>query len=278
MSTFFIAAARIFYQRSLNTINPLFMTVVVNIVTFVVATAFYFGVGTVSEWPIEGIFWFSTVGIFGSLLGRYFSFVSQRLVGAARTSVFLQSVLIWSTIIGVFFLGESLDFVVASGILLVMFGGILLVRENVELQIKIKPVYYLAPIFTAFCFALTFLLRKYGLVWIDSPPLGMAVSNTTAIIFLSGLLIFQNDSKKKKISKAGVLNAIAGGLLNAFAAIFFWYAIHFGKVIEVVPIGRLSVLLVILFSWIFLREQESITTKVIIGGLVSVLGAFLIIS
>ena len=66
--------------------------------------------------------------------------------------------------------------------------------------------------------------------------------------------------------------------MNAFAAMFFWYAIHFGKVIEVVPIGRLSVLLVILFSWIFLREQESITTKVIIGGLVSVLGAFLIIS
>ena len=256
------------------------MTVVVNIVTFIVAVAFYFGIGTMSLLSSILIisFWFFTVGIFGSLLGRYFSFVSQRLVGAARTSVFLQSVLIWSTIIGVFFLGESLDLIVASGIILVMFGGILLVREDVEMRIIIKPIYYLAPIFTAFCFALTFLLRKYGLVWIDSPPLGMAVSNTTAIIFLSGLLIFKNDSKNKKISRAGVFNAIAGGLLNAFAAMFFWYAIHLGKVVEVVPIGRLSVLFVILFSWIFLREQESITMKVVIGGVVSVLGAFLIIS
>ena len=126
------------------------MTVVVNIVTFIVAVAFYFGIGTMSEWPIQGLFWFFTVGIFGSLLGRYFSFVSQRLVGAARTSVFLQSVLIWSTIIGVFFLGESLDLIVASGIILVMFGGILLVREDVEMRIIIKPIYYLAPIFTAF--------------------------------------------------------------------------------------------------------------------------------
>lgn len=255
------------------------MTVVVNIVTFFVAIAFYFGVGTISDWPMQGIFWFFTVGIFGSLLGRYLSFVSQRLVGAARTSVFLQSVLIWSTTIGVFFLGERLDLMVATGIILVLFGGILLVGEDVELRMVVKPIYYLAPIFTAFCFALTFLLRKYGLVWIDSPPLGMAVSNITAIIFLSGLFIFQNDSQKKnRMTRDGVLNAVAGGLLNSFAAMFFWYAIHFGKVIEVVPIGRLSVLFVILFSWIFLREQESITGKVVIGGLVSVLGAFFIIS
>ena len=125
------------------------MTVVVNIVTFFVAIAFYFSIGTISEWPIQGIFWFFTVGIFGSLFGRYLSFVSQRLVGAARTSVFLQSVLIWSTIIGVFFLGESLDFLVASGIILVLFGGILLVGEDVELQVVIKHYYFLMK-FTVF--------------------------------------------------------------------------------------------------------------------------------
>ena len=44
-----------------------------------------------------------------------------------------------------------------------------------------------------------------------------------------------------------------------------------------VPINRLSILIVILFSWLFFRKQERVSFQVIIGGACSVLGAWAVV-
>ena len=49
-----------------------------------------------------------------------------------------------------------------------------------------------------------------------------------------------------------------------------------GEVVQVIPINRLSVLWVIVFSWLFLKKQESVTTRIVIGGVLAVVGAFAI--
>jgi len=46
--------------------------------------------------------------------------------------------------------------------------------------------------------------------------------------------------------------------------------------VQVIPINRLSVLWVIIFSWLFLKKQESVTSRIVIGGVLSVIGAFAI--
>jgi hypothetical protein len=38
------------------------------------------------------------------------------------------------------------------------------------------------------------------------------------------------------------------------------------------------VLLIIFFSWLFFRKQELVTTRVILGGVLSVAGAFVIVA
>ena len=58
---------------------------------------------------------------------------------------------------------------------------------------------------------------------------------------------------------------------------FFWGAIKNGEIIQVVPINRLSVLIVILLSWLFFRKQERVSARVVIGGVCSVLGAWAIV-
>ena len=60
------------------------------------------------------------------------------------------------------------------------------------------------------------------------------------------------------------------------AALCFWTAVQMGEVVQVVPINRLSVLFVIIFSWLFFRKQEFITLRLILGAALSVLGAFVI--
>jgi transporter family protein len=285
-AAFVIAVARIFYQVALGSINPTAITTLVNSVSFLMAISLYSYDGGVEAWPIKGLLWFVTVGLSGSLFGRYMSFLSQRLVGVARTSVLMQSMLVWSTALAVIFLGERLSFGILAGSLLIMFGGVFLVLEKGEVSKKIPLRYYLVPLLTAFSFALTFLLRRYGLAWIPSSPLGMAVSNLTALVILGIAFPFTGDRKTRsekkgdgeKNSERGYLFALLGGVFNAVAAIFFWTAVQNGEIVRVVPINGLSVLFVILFSWIFFRRQERITWQVAIGGVLSVAGAFILVA
>lgn len=273
----FIAVASVLYQGALSYLNPTVITCVVNVVSLVFASILYWTSEGVDRWPIQGILWFVSVGLFGSLLGRYLSFVSQRLVGVSRTSVVMQSVLVWSTAFGVFFLGERLDAGIIVGSFLIMLGGALLVHEQGEFRKKIPLIYYLAPLLTALSFAVTFLLRRYGLAWIPSAPVGMGIGSFSAIIVIAGVLCFSKEGTSRTGGGGSILFALGGSVFNVAAGFCFWVAIQTGELIQVVPLNRLSVLFVILFSWLFFRKQEAITWRVVLGGVFSVAGAFTIV-
>jgi len=51
-----------------------------------------------------------------------------------------------------------------------------------------------------------------------------------------------------------------------------------GDLVQVVLVNRLSVLFIILFSWLFFRKQENITWRVVVGGALPVVGAFAIVA
>ena len=70
---------------------------------------------------------------------------------------------------------------------------------------------------------------------------------------------------------------LIGGIFNIISAYCFWLAIKNGKLIEVIPMNRLSILFLILFSWIFYQRIERINLRVIAGGLLAVEGAVLIV-
>jgi len=283
-AAFFVAVARMFYQVALGSLNPTSVTILVNVISFATASSLYLYDGGVEKWPYQGLLWFVGVGLTGSLFGRYMSFVSQRLVGVARTSIVMQSMLVWSTALAVLFLGEHVSLGILTGSILIMFGGVFLVNEKGEVSKEIPLHYYLAPLLTALSFAMTFLLRRYGLAWIPSSPLGMSVSNMTALIVLGLALPFAGAPKKEKDNQNvagkkggnGLFFAVLGGVFNALAAMLFWTAVQMGDLVEVVPINRLSVMFVILFSWIFFRRQELINWQVVLGGVLSVVGAFIL--
>ena len=46
---------------------------------------------------------------------------------------------------------------------------------------------------------------------------------------------------------------------------------------QVIPINRLSILLVIFLSWFFMQKQEAVTWRIALGGAFSVVGAFAVV-
>ncbi len=278
LSAVLVSVAHILYRQALGRLSPTITAMVMNFASAFYAFGLYSLEDGLEEWPIAALFWFAMVGITGSSIGRYLNFRSVKLIGLARTSVMIQSILIWSSLLAVFVLGEQITSPVGLGTLAIMLGGVLLVYEGDVRKEKTSPLLYLIPLVASFLFSLTFLFRRYGLALIPSSAVGMGVATGTAALCLLGAMPF---NKKENAASAwlprDVAVVIVGALFNVSAAYCFWTSIRLGEIVQVVPIQRLSVLIIIFLSWLFFRKQEAVTTRVVMGGVLSVAGAFAIV-
>ena len=270
-----ISVARTLYRAALTQISPGAAALATTTITAAFAWGYYFYTGGAESWPLPGVAWFVIVGLLGGG-GRYLSFLSMKTVGLARTSVLTQTSLVWSSGLAVVFLDERMTLPVGAGTLAIMIGSILLVRKREIERREIPFAYYLIPIAAAFFSGASQLARKFGLFWISSVPLGWSIAATAATLMLLAVIPFTNEHMPNSWERRPLLLILAGAVFNILGGLFLWVAIQRGELVQVVPIDRLSVLLVILFSWLFFRKQENVTTPVVIGGLLAASGAYLV--
>ncbi|MDE0330709.1 MAG: EamA family transporter [Nitrospinae bacterium] len=282
IAAFFVAISQVFYRKALIHIGPGIAAIAMNALTAMLAIMLYLAWDERVSWRMEGVMWYMLIGLFGSSVGRYMIFGSMRLIGLARTQILVQSILVWSALVGVFILGERFSAGVAVGTFAIMIGAVLLVykressrREPGEKDVAL--VYFLVPVIASFLFSLTFVFRKYAILVMPSESLGIAISTTTAMsLLLLAMPFTKEEGGMKGWSLRGVVTIACGVVANTVAALCFWTAFREGEVVQVIPINRLSVLWVIVFSWLFLKKQESVTLRIVIGGVLSVIGAFAI--
>ena len=246
-------------------------------ISLILIWSYYFYSGGVKNWPLQGVAWFALIGVMGGVGGRYLHFFSMKELGLARTAIIIQTSLVWSTGLAIILLGERLNMAIGAGTVAILIGSILLVhKEEIELK-KIPIAYYLVPVASAFLQGLSHLLRKYGYAWIDSAPLGMSISNTVSVMTMMAIMPFTHEGIPKSWGGRPLLFIVVGAVFNALAALCFWTAIQHGEIVQVVPVTRISVLMMIFTSWLFYRKLEKITARVVYGGLLSVAGVFLVV-
>jgi transporter family protein len=268
-----IAAARTLYQGAMTRFGAGLTATLSSIITLQFAWGFYFFSGRVDVWPLRGVLWFMVVGVLGGLAGRYLSFYSMKTVGLARASILLQTSVIWSSTLAILFLGEHMSVLVGLGTLTIMIGAILLVYKGGKEQKEVSPTLYLVPLAAAVFQGMSHLFRKFGFFWISSAPLGMSIGNTVAVISLIAVLPFTKEKVPVSWERRPLLMIFLGAVFNALAALCFWSAVQRGDLVLIIPINRLSILMMIFASWLFFRKQEAITWRVIAGGVLSVAGA-----
>ncbi len=278
IAAFFVASARVCYRGALSSLSPAATTLVSLSVNAVFALVYYRLEGGWDEWHLRGVLWFMAAGVVGTLGARYVSFVSILKVGLARGSIVVQTSLIWSAVLAVVFLGERINFGVGLGTLSIMFGSILLLYKGDVARRPIPLRNFVYPALTALCLAFSHFFLKSGFYWIPSAPVGMGVTTMTALLLFLAVIPFTNEGIPRAWERRPLIIVTLGGLFNALAAVFFQSAVKGGRIVEVIPINRLSVLLIIFFSWFFFRKQEAVTSRVVLGGLLSVVGAFAIVT
>ena len=276
ISSFAFACAQIIYRGALQKLSISVAALIVNMTLAFFSLVMVFAIGSVGQWSPVGVLWFMVAGFVGAFSARYLNYLSITTIGLARTHVLAQMTPVWSAVVAIVWLGEHLRLEVALGTVAILGGALLLVRDRGGLPVKVPLRFYLVPAVSSVFLAFTPALRKLGFVHLSSAPLGLAIAMGTGAVLVFLIRFFVNDAKPGDRDRYTLFIVFLGGCLNFIAGICFITSIKMGNVISVVPITRLSVLFVLIFSWIFIRREEGITWRVIAGGGFSVSGAAVI--
>ncbi|GGK16776.1 MULTISPECIES: EamA family transporter [Parabacteroides] len=123
--------------------------------------------------------------------------------------------------------------------------------------------------------ALTAIFAKVGVKGINS-DLATAIRTLVILLITWGIVFFGNHvGEIKEINRHTWTFLILSGIATGLSWLFYFKAIQEGDVSRVAPIDKLSVVLTICLSFLFLKEPVSL--RVIIGGLLITGGSILMI-
>lgn len=136
-------------------------------------------------------------------------------------------------------------------------------------------MWQLYAVLSALFAALTSILAKIGIKGVDS-NLATAI-RTIVILVLAWSIVFLCGGQNglKNLSKQNWLFLILSGLATGLSWIFYYKAISVGKVSQVAPIDKSSIVLTLILSFIILGER--FTIKTLIASILITIGTFVMI-
>jgi transporter family protein len=136
-------------------------------------------------------------------------------------------------------------------------------------------LWWIYALLSAFFAALTTIFAKIGVENIDS-NLATAVRTVVVVFIAWGIVLAQgNISQLTTVPSRTLIFLVISGVATGFSWLFYFKALQMGKAAQVAPIDKSSVVMVILFSAIFL--QEPLTLKVILGGFLIIIGTLVLV-
>jgi transporter family protein len=123
--------------------------------------------------------------------------------------------------------------------------------------------------------AMTAIFGKIGVSEVNS---NLATLIRVVVIFgFSFVLVLSRGEMQELslVSARGFTFLILSGLATGASWLCYYHALKIGNASQVAPVDKLSVVLVIIFAFLFLGEQPSL--KVILGGLLILSGSLVII-
>ena len=129
-----------------------------------------------------------------------------------------------------------------------------------------ENAWILYAVLSAVFASLTSILAKVGIGDINS---NLATAIRT-MVFVVGA-----QKEISHITTKNLFFLIISGVATGLSWLFYYKAIQMGPVSKVAPIDKLSIVLTMILAFIFLHEQ--LTVKGIIGGLLIVVGTFVLI-
>ena len=181
-----------------------------------------------------------------------------------------KSSTILSVLLAILIFNETNNLIVKLfGTALIGAGTYLMIEKKRATETK-NTKWILYAVLSAIFAALTSVLAKMGISGVES-NLGTAIRTAVVLIMAWGIVLAKGEQKQLKgINKKELAFIALSGLATGASWLCYYYAIQNGVMSVVVPIDKMSVMITVLFSVVFLKEKMSF--KSIFGLIVMSVG------
>ena len=186
-----------------------------------------------------------------------------------------KSSTILTMILAFIFLNEKITINMVIGMIGIAIGTYLMIqkKEKAEKIVK-RKAWLIYALLSALFASLTSILGKVGIENVES-NLGTAI-RTIVVLVMAWIIVFATKKQRdiKKIDKRSLIFLILSGVATGASWLCYYKALQDGLASIVVPIDKLSILVTVLFAYIFLKEKLS--KKSLLGLIIIVVGTLLL--
>lgn len=142
-------------------------------------------------------------------------------------------------------------------------AGTWLMTEIKRSEEKTKTTWFFFALLSAIFAAITSVLSKLGMENVNSDY--ATAIRTGIVLIMAWLIVFakKETGLVKEVNKKDLLFLVLSGISTGISWLCYFYAIQHGQISVVVPIDKLSIVIMVVFSVIFLKEKAS--SKVWLG-------------
>ncbi len=190
-----------------------------------------------------------------------------------------KSSTILTMLLAFLFLGESLTVIKVIAMIIMGVGTYLMIQKKENSQQQRRDTNKMAGIWKANSWllyallsavfaSLTTILGKIGISGIDS-NLGTAI-RTIFVLLMAWVIVFALGRQKeiRQIDRKSWLFLGLSGIATGLSWLCYYRALQDGNASIVAPIDKLSIVVTVAFSWIFLKEKLSGRAMVGLAGVV----------
>ena len=167
-----------------------------------------------------------------------------------------KSSTILTVLLAIILFGETHNLVVKLvGTVMIAVGVFMMIEKKDVAPQENQKGWMIYAVLSAVFAAATSILAKVGITGVES-NLGTAI-RTGVVLILAWAIVFGKGKHKniKGISKTELIFICLSGIATGASWLCYYYAIQNGVVSVVVPIDKMSILITVAFSYIFLKEK-----------------------
>lgn len=278
------------------------ITVPLGGVGFIIIAAISGQFGSLSSFPSVALAWLIAQGCLHFLLGRFFNYQANKLVGVNISAPVVQLQVVVTMLLAVVLMKEPFTVLQLFGTVLMLAGsfatqlhstiGKRVVRSKKAAVVEAappadKPVFkpqylpgFLSALGAATCYGISPLMVRMAFesMPVKSPMAGGVIAYTAATIVLCFLVLSSASTRKDVLSmkRSNAMWFVGSAILVAMSQGFVYASLAVAPLMVVTPILQLSLVFRLFLSQMVNREVEVLNTAVVVGALVTIVGSVIV--
>jgi uncharacterized membrane protein len=275
LSAFSYSFCIILARSGMRYTTPITVTYVSLVVHTVTLWSAVFLTGGVPAVAPAALGLFVIAGMLQTLI-RLFTYTGLQKIGASRGYTLRSTSPIFSALIAVAFLGEEVTLAIVLGTALVVAGSMFISWQPEGDLTAFRWTDLFFPLAASLLAGAVQPIRRSGLMTSNEPLFFAALVGLVALICFVGFLALPSTKERLVWNRQSLPAVVATGGFETLGILLGIMALSSGTVVLVTPISTTSMLWVMLWSALFLRDIERINSRTVVGGCCVVAGVIAI--